>query len=1047
MESTKKQYWKGLEELSKDPEFVKHADKEFSEYLPTNSELEETEAGSTRRDFLKLMGFGMAAVTLASCEAPIRKAIPYVNKPVDVDPGVANYYATTYNQGGDYASIVVKTREGRPIKIEGNKLSKITQGGTNAQIEASVLSLYDKERLAQPLKGGEATDWETLDAEVAAKLTDIAAKGGHIRLVSNTIMSPTALKAIEEFKAKFDNVELVQYDTQSAYGLSKAHKDIYGVAGVPSYHFDKADVIVSFDADFLGSWISPIEYSKGYAKTRKLGPKKKTMSRHYHFESNLSLTGANADYRTPIKPSEQGSAVVALYNEVAAKTGGTSVSGGGDFANVKKAAADLVKAKGKSLVVSGSNDPAIQTLIASINMALANFEKTITLNDYSNARKGDDAQMSNFMADAKAGRLDAVVFLSCNPVYNHSKGAELAESLKKVALTVSTSDRNDETASLVNYVAPNNHFLESWSDSEPKNGTFSLGQPTISPIFKTRQEQESLLSWAGNTTSYFDYLKNNWKENFSEGKEGLAFQSFWDKCLQDGIYETSKENFEINYTMSDDNQAAATIANNYKGDGFELALYQKVAIGDGSQANNPWLQETPDPITKGTWDNYVTVSLSDAKALGITEYEGKSIKVELTVNGASHKLPVVIQPGQAKGTLGLALGYGRKNGGKVANNLGFDANPLVGTLNGGAYFSVTTGVNLVATDEAYQVARTQTHQTYMDRGNIIQEASLKEYQKDPMAGREVPMIATWQDQEHGKVKATTLSLWKGHEYPDHHWGLAIDLNSCTGCSACHVACVAENNIPVVGRQEVINRRDMHWMRIDRYYSSNEEELAKTDGLVDRLAALDIASENPEVTFQPMMCQHCNNAGCETVCPVAATTHSTSGLNQMVYNRCIGTRYCANNCAYKVRRFNWFKYHDNEQFDMNSSMNNDLGKMVLNPDVTVRSRGVMEKCSMCVQRIQSGKLEAKKEDRRTNDADITTACASACPSDAIVFGDMNDDNSQLSQLLRIKNEEGDYGIDKQVNEERAYAVLEETGSKPNVLYLTKIRNTDKKESHA
>ncbi|HHL53114.1 MAG TPA: 4Fe-4S dicluster domain-containing protein, partial [Flammeovirgaceae bacterium] len=350
------------------------------------------------------------------------------------------------------------------------------------------------------------------------------------------------------------------------------------------------------------------------------------------------------------------------------------------------------------------------------------------------------------------------------------------------------------------------------------------------------------------------------------------------------------------------------------------------------------------------------------------------------------------------------------------------------------------------TSDMYQVARTQTHQTYMDRGNVIQEATLAAYKKDPYAGREIPHVATWKSPE-GKVRPGELSLWKGHKYKDHHWGMVIDMNSCTGCSACHVACVAENNIPVVGRQEVINRRDMHWMRIDRYYSSDEKAVAAADGVVSNYRALEQAAENPEVTFQPMMCQHCNNAGCETVCPVAATTHSSSGLNQMVYNRCIGTRYCANNCPYKVRRFNWFKYHDNKQFDKNLSMNNDLGKMVLNPDVTVRSRGVMEKCSMCVQRIQLGKLQAKKEGRRTNDGDIITACAAACPADAIVFGDMNDPESRISKLLKIKDQEGDYGIDKKVGEPRAYTVLEEVGAKPNVLYLTKIRNKDKKESHA
>lgn len=1042
MKETKKQYWKGLEELTQDPEFVKYADKEFPEYLPINGD--EEKEGSSRRDFLKLMGFGMAAVTLASCEAPIRNAIPYVTKPVDVDPGVPNYYASTFMQGGDYCSVVVKTREGRPIKVEGNKLSKITQGGTNPQVEASVLSLYDKERLTSPLKNGSETDWATLDKEVSAKLAEIAAKGGQIRLVANTILSPTTLKVIEDFTAKYGNVELVQYDTQSAYGITKSNQEVFGLAAVPSYHFDKADVIVSFDADFLGTWISPIEYTKGYSKTRKIGPKKKTMSRHYQFESNLSLTGANADYRTPIKPSEQGKAVIALHNAVASKTGNASVSGGGDFANVGDAASDLVKAKGKSLVVSGSNDPAIQTLVAGINDMLASYGATITWKNYSNARKGNDAAMNSFIANAKAGKVGAVIFLDSNPVYNHPKGAELAEAIKKVELSVSTSDRKDETASLVNYVAAKHHFLESWNDAEPKNGMFSLMQPTISPIFKTRQQEESLLAWTGNTTSYFDYLKDYWQERFGEGKTGYAYQSFWDKCLQDGVHEAPVEDAEYTATV-DASAAAASINKNYKGQGVELALYTKVAVGDGTQANNPWLQETPDPITKAVWDNYITVSLSDAKEWGITEYEGKGSKAELAVNGVTYKMPVVIQPGQAKGTIGVALGYGRTSAGKVANGLGTDVTSFVGTLNGANYYAVTSGVQFKPLDEAYQVARTQTHQTYMDRSNVIQEATLKEYQKDPMSGREVPMISTWQDVESGKVKSTSLSLWKGHKYKDHHWGLAIDLNSCTGCSACHVSCQAENNIPVVGRQEVINRRDMHWMRIDRYYSSNEEEVAKAEGLVDTYRALDKAAENPEVTFQPMMCQHCNNAGCETVCPVSATTHSTSGLNQMVYNRCIGTRYCANNCAYKVRRFNWFKYHDNDQFDKNMAMNNDLGKMVLNPDVTVRSRGVMEKCSMCVQRIQLGKLEAKKEGRRTNDGDIITACAAACPSDAIVFGDMNDDNSQISKLLRIKNEEGDYGIDKQVNEERAYTVLEETGSKPNVLYLTKIRN--KKESHA
>ena len=809
--------------------------------------------------------------------------------------------------------------------------------------------------------------------------------------------------------------------------------------------FDNADVIVSFDADFLGTWIDPIEFTKRYSKTRKLDPKKKKMSRHYQFEANLSLTGANADYRTPTKPSEQGPAVLALYNALASATGNSSVSGGKDVKNIDKAASDLLKAKGKALVVSGSNDPAVQNIIAAINNMLGSYGSTINFSRYSKLKQGDEASFEEFVNDAAAGNVGAAIMLNCNPVYNHPQGAQLAEALAKVDFTISTADRKDETARKVSYIAPTSHFLESWGDAEPKNGAYMLVQPTISTLFNTRQQEASVLTWSGNNTDYFEFLKSNWQQNFGDGKTGLTYQSFWDKCLQDGVYHSEVEAPELVANVNVDASASA-IASNYNGSGVELTLYYKVAIGDGTQANNPWLQETPDPITKATWDNYLTVSISDAKEWGITEAEAKSNRVNLTVNGTTLNLPVIIQPGQAKGTVGLALGYGRTSSGRVGDDLGVDANSLIAKLNGTQSYSVSSGVSIEVTSEMYQVAKTQTHQTYMDRGNVVQEATLKAYKKDSYAGREMPQISTWQSPT-GKVAPGELSLWKGHKYKDHHWGLAIDMNSCTGCSACHVACVSENNIPVVGRDEVINRRDMHWIRIDRYYSSDEAEVASATGIIDGYRALEVAAENPEVTFQPMMCQHCNNAGCETVCPVAATTHSTEGLNQMAYNRCIGTRYCANNCAYKVRRFNWFKYHDNTQFDKNLSMNNDLGKMVLNPDVTVRSRGVMEKCSMCVQRIQLGKLQAKKEGRRTNDDDITTACASACPADAIVFGDMNDSKSNISQQLKIKDQEGDYGIDKQIGEERAYTVLEEIGAKPNVLYLTKIRNKDKEETHA
>jgi molybdopterin-containing oxidoreductase family iron-sulfur binding subunit len=1036
MSDSKKRYWKGIEEYKNDPEYVKYADKEFPEYLPVNGN--SSGDGSSRRDFLKLMGFGVAAASLAACEAPVRKAIPYLNKPVDVDPGIPNYYASTYLQGGEYSSIVVKTREGRPIKIEGNNLSTISMGGTSSQVQASVLSLYDKERLRGPMKNGNDVSWEDLDKEVVEKLNAITSAGGQIRIVSNSILSPTTLKVIEDFKAKFSGTEHITYDAFSASGILKANEETFGVRAIPAYDFSKAKTVVSVGADFLGTWISPVEYSAQYSKMRKLNRNKRSMSRHYQFETNLSLTGANADYRSTIKPSEEGLVIAGLYNLIASKADESNVdSSATSVANLESAANELWNSRGSSLMVSGSNDPNVQMLVNGINSMLGNYGTTLDLSRPMQYRKGDDNAMNTFIDSVMSGSVGAVVFYNCNPVYNHGRGAELAGGLSTTELTVSTSDRMDETASLAGYVAPDHHFLESWNDAEPRQDYYSLGQPTISPLFNTRQGQESLLSWTGNGESYFNYLKEYWRNNMYMESEALGFQYFWDKSLQDGVYVKVSDTTEQSTIGSgyDPTSAARSVAANYgKGSGIELMLYQKVAIGDGSQANNPWLQETPDTITKSTWDNYITVSQADATEAGIINFEGKTSMANLTVGGTTVKVPIIIQPGQARGTIGLALGYGRKNAGKVGNNVGVDANPFIGSMNGHSYYAVTSGVSLEVLPEAYQVAQTQTHETYMGRVNVVQEATLEEYKKDPSAGRWNPRISTWINEEH-QLAPGEVSLWKGHKYPNHHWGLIVDMNSCTGCSACHVACQAENNIPVVGREEVINRREMHWMRIDRYYGSDAN-------IEDTFQELEIASENPEVTFQPMMCQHCNNASCETVCPVAATTHSTEGLNQMAYNRCIGTRYCANNCPYKVRRFNWFKYHDNDQFPENTAMNNDLGKMVLNPDVTVRSRGVMEKCSFCVQRIQAGKVTAKIEGRRTNDSDITTACASACPTDALVFGDMNDSESRISKILQIKDYEGDGTIEKKVGEERAYTMLEEVGTKPNVFYLTKIRNKDK-----
>ncbi|MCC5920517.1 MAG: TAT-variant-translocated molybdopterin oxidoreductase [Cyclobacteriaceae bacterium] len=1031
----KKTYWKGLEQLSNDTEFVKHADKEFPSYLPIKEQRSKSEPAdglsgmsSSRRDFLKMMGFSLAAASLAACEAPVRKAIPYLNKPVEVDPGIPNYYASSFTLNGDYCGIVVKTREGRPIKIEGNRLDPITQGGVNAQVEASILSLYDKERLANPRINQSKADWKEVDEQVKADLEKIAENGGKVAIVSGSIISPSELKSIDLFKEKYENVEHITYDAATASGMLKANEESFGERMIPSMDFSKADVIVSFGADFLGTWISPIEFTKQYSKTRKLGKNKQKMSRHYQFEALMSLTGANADYREAITPSQEGVYVASLYNKIASKVGASTIrlDESVDSEYVNKAAQDLLAARGKSLVVSGSNDPSVQITVNAINSLLGNYGATLNTAVPIYNRKGDDSKMASLVKDAKAGKIAGLIIWNANPVYDFVGGDDLAAAIPNIGLTVAFNAVADETADLVKYNAPDHHYLESWNDANPRKGQYSLSQPTISPLFKTRQAGESMLKWAdASYDSYYDFVRENWKDLvFPKQNKVLDYDMFWDSCLHDGVFIDAEETVNSEALAFDYNvsQVSSSLNKNYKASGgdVELITYFKMGVGTGAQANNPWLQEMPDPVTKATWDNYITMSLGQANDWGIQMKEGKTNMADITINGETYTLPVLIQPGQKKGTLGLALGYGREKAGRVADGVGFNAYKLLKLADGQVNGVITSGVSIEKSSKKYTVAQTQTHETFMNRDIVVAEATLSQYQKDNSAGRYKPKVGMTD----GAVPAGDLSLWKGHDYNNHHWALVVDMNSCTGCSACTVACQVENNVSVVGRDEVINRREMHWIRIDRYYSS--------DASPSDQRGLEIASENPEVTFQPMMCQHCNNAPCETVCPVAATTHSSEGLNQMTYNRCIGTRYCANNCPYKVRRFNWFKYHDNKDFARtNVAQNDDLGKMVLNPDVTVRARGVMEKCSMCVQRIQLGKLQAKKEGRRPIDGEIQVACASACPADALTFGDLNDENSKIVKLMRDENEE------------RAYHVLEYLSVKPNVWYLTKVRNKDEK----
>jgi MoCo/4Fe-4S cofactor protein with predicted Tat translocation signal len=1015
MDSNKK-YWKGLEELNNEPEFVEKNKHEFAEPIPIEEVLSGNGlmAKTPRRDFLKALGFGVGAVTLAACQkVPVHKSIPYLIKPEEITPGVANYYVSTY----DGHAVLVKTREGRPIKIEGNPNDLLSKGGLSGQAQASVLDLYDVNRLKNPLQNGNESTWNEVDAFVKNELTAIKAGGKKIRLVSSTVHSPSTLAVIADFIAQYPTAKHINYDAVSYTGIIQANQNSFGKAVLPHYNFDKADIIVSFGADFLGTWISPVEFTNQYVQNRNnKSLQNKKMSRHIQFETGMSLTGTNADVRIPVKPSEEGVALVNLYNQIS----GTTLPGTKKLNNVTAdkaltiVAKELQAAKGKALVVSGSNDVAAQVLVNAINSLLGSYGSTIDLDNYSNQYAGNDHDFTEFVSEMNRGEVDAVLFLDANPAYEYHSSSAIKDALKKVRLRVSFSERNDETASLCNVVAPNHYYLEAWGDDNAIEGYYTVIQPTINPVYNTRQAEQSLLIWSDNAVKdYYTYVRNNWDKSLL-AKGGLSGQKGWETLLQTGFVKEADKPAGTYSFSRDLNGVAQTILNQSSqleanGDGkLELQLYQTVAIRDGKRANNPWLQEMPDPVSKVTWDNFAAMSPTDLKKFGLVQ--GDIINID--ANGYAVALPILLQPGQAQGTISVAVGYGRTKAGPVGDGVGKNAFPFLTFRNG--TFQATSIASFSKTGEnPIVLAQTQTHHSFEGR-NVIRETTFKEYLKDPSS-------SSGEERKHKEYE----SLWDEYERPAYNWVMAIDLNACTGCGACVVACSAENNIPVVGRDEVRRRREMHWIRIDRYYSFNDSGKEVTEEQeISTLKDLDHVS----VVHQPMLCQHCDHAPCETVCPVLATVHSSEGINHMAYNRCVGTRYCANNCPYKVRRFNWFNYWNDARFD--NYLINEHTHLVLNPDVTTRFRGVMEKCSMCIQRIQAGKLKAKIEKRPLKDGEIKVACQQTCPANAIVFGNRNDPNSEVSKALKS---------------ERTYYVLEELNVQPGIGYQVKVRNTSELEA--
>lgn len=1025
--ATNKKYWKSIEELQESPlvenlknnEFVTNMDQE--EFLTNKSVLESSQ--TSRRDFLKYLGFSTAAATLAACEAPVVESIPYVIAPDKLVPGIASYFASTYDDGSNFASVLVKTREGRPIKYEPNTDAKVN-GCTSAQVQGAVLNLYDATRLTKPTKDGSEISYDQLDNEVRAGIEKAVRAGKRVVLLSHSINSPSSKKLIKGLTDKWNTFSHVQVDSLSVSNQLNTWEKITGTRKFPVIHLDKASLIVSFGSDFIADY-NGLSVESDYAKRRLPG---KDMSRHIQIEANMSLTGSNADKRIKLKPSQNQAALAYLYNKLASKSGAANLkSVSTDINNSLDSIADELWAnRGKSIVINGYNCGVSEYFAAAINNLLGNFGNTISDSQYINLRKGDDAAFDALLKDMKAGQVGAIIIAGANPTYNRANGAEFAEALQKVETTVIVADKMHETASNCKYAVPAHHSLESWGDASPITGHYSFMQPTISPLFETRQWQDCILNWTRSEENFKSFLKNHWTE------QGFAFNDL----LHDGVLSVEKEN-TISFAFESNDAMASKISTDSKG--LELVFYKKVGMGTGELSNNPWLQEFPDPISRASWDNYLTISASHADELGLQNrtisngaLNGSIVNIK-TPNGTLENVPVLIQPGQEYGTLGLAVGYGRQGVGKVGDEVGVNAFAIKGA---GSWVS---GVELEAVAGEHEFACVQLHGTMMGR-TIVKEVTLDDFINKPA---QTDDVKGWNERtrfetHEGPVTSDKADLWKSFDHETgHFWNMSIDLNLCTGCGACVVACHAENNVPVVGKKEVRVSRDMHWLRIDRYYSSEEtfaqdaekkneiSGLFGENGSLKGFGKLEHPSESPEVVFQPVMCQHCNHAPCETVCPVAATVHSAEGLNHMAYNRCIGTRYCANNCPYKVRRFNWFLYNENpDSFGVNYSMNEDLGKMVLNPDVTVRSRGVMEKCSFCIQRIQLGKLEAKKAGRKVKDGEVQTACMQACSTGAIQFGDYNDKESKVFAMS---------------NDKRAYSLLEDIGTKPSVFYQTKVRN--------
>jgi MoCo/4Fe-4S cofactor protein with predicted Tat translocation signal len=971
-----RRYWKSLEELCEAPGFLEFLHREFPEQA---SEWNDPEG---RREFLRIMGASLALAGLTACtRQPEEKIVPYVKMPEEIIPGRPLFFATAVKDQGYAKGVLAESQMGRPTKIEGNPDHPGSLGATDVFGQAAILSLYDPDR-SQTLKYyGEVRPWSNFLAAIKTALdAQRPLKGVGLRVLTGTVTSPTLLQQMDDLLLEFPEARFHQYEAAGFENIRAGATLAFGEAVEPQYHFDKAELVLALDADFISRGPANLKHIRDFASRRKLGGNSAEMNRLYVVESTPSLTGASADHRLPL-PSHgvEGFARAVSASLGLAVEGPSYPAGSLEQRWVRALVGDMKAHAGATLVIAGETQPPrVHALAHAMNQHLGGVGHTVV---YTSPVDRQVGSLQDLLAEMRSGKVDLLLILSGNPVYDAPADLDFAKALGRVPLRIHLSPYEDETSERCHWHIPEAHSLESWSDARAFDGTVSIIQPLIAPLYNGKSAHEVLAAFTNRPErSSHDIVKDYWKSRLpaAAGSEA-AMERAWHRALHDGVVkDTALPETSVSLKMGEWGSWSESV-------GLELVFRTDPTVFDGRFSNNGWLQELPKPITKLTWDNAALMSLKTAEGLGLTSED----VVELRLGGRSVKAPVWITPGHADSSVTVHLGYGRTRAGRIGSGAGFNAYLL--RTSDAPWFS--GGLGVVKTKERMTLACTQDHWT-MDRlgreeeqqraKELIRTATLEEYRADPSFARsESPDMTLYPDI---------------HKYPGHAWGLSIDLNSCVGCNACVVACQSENNIPVVGKAQTAIGREMHWIRIDRYFR----------GEPDKPHAIEIA-------HQPVLCMHCENAPCELVCPVAATVHSDEGLNDMVYNRCVGTRYCANNCPYKVRRFNFLLYQDWETPSL---------KLMRNPDVTVRSRGVMEKCTYCVQRINAARIDARNENRPIRDGEIRTACQQACPAEAIVFGDINDPTSRVS---RLKSEPRNYGL------------LTELNTRPRTSYLASVKN--------